>query len=212
MSTDLPYKFKIENVVATVTLTITAPINLVSIARKYSDTSYHPERFPGLVMRHASPKGTCLIFSSGKMVITGLRTSDEAPRVVAATIRRLLYCGIPVSAPEITIQNIVATGDFQKIIDLNLAAVVLEYCMYEPEVFPGLIYRMSSPKAVCLLFSTGRIVCTGCTTPEMVAGVFANLYQIVLRSGIAQDPPTPQGLEEFDEDDEVMRFITPISE
>jgi transcription initiation factor TFIID TATA-box-binding protein len=77
------------------------------------------------------------------------------------------------------VQNIVASGDLKCNIDLNLAAVVMEYSMYEPEVFPGLIYRMQTPKTVFLIFSPGRIVCTGAKSKAMVAEAVAQLYQIV---------------------------------
>ncbi|MHA1472727.1 MAG: TATA-box-binding protein, partial [Promethearchaeota archaeon] len=153
--------YKIENVVATVVVEITEKIDLNIIARKHADVEYNPERFPGLVMRIQKPKATILIFSTGKMVVTGLRKASEAGRVVEKVVKNIKKAGIKVSNPEITIQNIVASGDLHTNIDLNMAAIVMEYAMYEPEVFPGLIYRMQEPKTVFLIFSTGRIVCTG---------------------------------------------------
>ena len=161
--------YKIENVVATVTLDIVEKIDLNIIARRYADVEYNPERFPGLVMRIDKPKATILVFSTGKMVVTGMRRADEAESVVQKVIRRIKKAKIEVSNPVITIQNIVASGDLHTSIDLNLAAVVMEFAMYEPEVFPGLIYRMQDPKTVFLIFSTGRIVCTGGKTKEIVA-------------------------------------------
>jgi len=86
----------------------------------------------------------------------------------------------------ITVQNIVASGDLHTAIDLNLAAVVMEYAMYEPEVFPGLIYRMQDPKTVFLLFSTGKIVCTGGKTEEMVAEAVQKLNKEVREYGVAK--------------------------
>ena len=76
-------------------------------------------------------------------------------------IKRIKKAKIDVSNPIITIHNIVASGDLHTPIDLNMVAVVMDNAMYEPEVFPGLIYRMQDPKTVFLIFSTGRIVCTG---------------------------------------------------
>ncbi len=153
--------YKIENVVATVVLEISEKIDLNQIARKFDDVEYNPERFPGLVMRILDPKATILIFSTGKMVVTGMRRASEAKAVVDKTIKNIKKAGIQVKNPIITIQNIVASGDLHMSIDLNMAAIVMEYAMYEPEVFPGLIYRMQDPKTVFLIFSTGRIVCTG---------------------------------------------------
>ena len=93
------------------------------------------------------------------MVVTGLREAAEAPEVVDKVIKRIQKCKISIANPDIIIQNIVASGNLKCAIDLNMAAVVMEYSMYEPEVFPGLIYRMQEPHTVFLIFSTGRIVC-----------------------------------------------------
>ncbi len=122
--------YKIENVVATVTLDIEEKIDLNVIARRYADVEYNPERFPGLVMRIDKPKATILVFSTGKMVVTGMRRADEAEGVVKKVIHRIKKAKIEVSNPVITIQNIVASGDLHTSIDLNLAAVVMEFAMY----------------------------------------------------------------------------------
>jgi len=178
--------YKIENVVATVVMEITEKIDLNKIARKFEDVEYNPERFPGLVMRITDPKATFLIFSTGKMVITGLRRADEARPGVKKIIKSIKTAGINVSNPEITIQNIVASGDLHTFIDLNMAAIVMENAMYEPEVFPGLIYRMKDPKTVFLIFSTGKIVCTGAKNKESVKEAILNLNREVRELGIAQ--------------------------
>ena len=203
-TTSEPYTYKIENVVATVTLDISGEkIDLNLIARKYVDVEYNPERFPGLVMRIEKPKATILVFSTGKMVVTGLREASEAEAVVNKVIKRIQKCKIDVANPDIIIQNIVASGDLKCNIDLNLAAVVMEYSMYEPEVFPGLIYRMTNPKTVFLIFSTGRIVCTGGKTKEIVAEAVKKLYHEVRQYGVSREPG-----EDVDfEDVEDMNFI-----
>ena len=181
---DLDYK--IENVVATVVVEITEKIDLNIIARKHADVEYNPERFPGLVMRILKPKATILIFSTGKMVVTGMRKASEADKVVEKVLKNIRKAGIKVSNPEITIQNIVASGDLHTNIDLNMAAIVMEYAMYEPEVFPGLIYRMQEPKTVFLIFSTGRIVCTGAKKKEIVREAVRKLNKEVRRLGVAK--------------------------
>ncbi len=179
--------YKIENVVATVVVEITEKIDLNIIARKHADVEYNPERFPGLVMRILKPKATILIFSTGKMVVTGMRKASEAGRVVEKVLKNIRKAGIKVSNPEITIQNIVASGDLHTKIDLNMAAIVMEYAMYEPEVFPGLIYRMQEPKTVFLIFSTGRIVCTGAKKKEIVREAVKKLNKEVRKLGVAKE-------------------------
>jgi transcription initiation factor TFIID TATA-box-binding protein len=195
--------YKIENVVATVTLDIEEKIDLNVIARRYADVEYNPERFPGLVMRIDKPKATILVFSTGKMVVTGMRRADEAEGVVQKVIRRIKKAKIEVSNPIITIQNIVASGDLHTSIDLNLAAVVMEFAMYEPEVFPGLIYRMQDPKTVFLIFSTGRIVCTGGKTKEIVAEAVQRLSVEVREQGVTKE----EGDFESDEFDDEFTFL-----
>ena len=183
---ELELDYKIENVVGTVVMEIPEKIDLNQIARKHADTEYNPERFPGLIMRVTNPKATFLIFSTGKMVVTGLRREEEAAQVVEKVMKKIKKAGIKASNPKITIQNIVASGDLHTHIDLNLAAIVMEYAMYEPEVFPGLIYRMQDPKTVFLIFSTGRIVCTGTKSKEVVREAVLKLNHEVRELGIAK--------------------------
>jgi transcription initiation factor TFIID TATA-box-binding protein len=184
--TEIAPNYKIENVVATVVLDIPEKIDLNILARKYDDVEYNPERFPGLVMRVEKPKATVLVFSTGKMVVTGLRQASFADEVVGEVVKRIKKAKISVANPVITVQNIVASGDLHTPIDLNMAAVVMESAMYEPEVFPGLIYRMADPKVVFLLFSTGKIVCTGGKTEEMVSAAVQKLSKEVQEYGVAK--------------------------
>jgi transcription initiation factor TFIID TATA-box-binding protein len=165
---------------------------------------YNPERFPGLVMRIEKPKATILVFSTGKMVVTGMRDAKEAPDVVEKVLKRIQKCKISVANPEIVIQNIVASGDLKCSIDLNMAAVVMEYSMYEPEVFPGLIYRMQEPHTVFLLFSTGKIVCTGGKTEQIVHDATKILHAKVREYGVAREPGEEQV---FDDEEEEMTFL-----
>ncbi len=190
--------YKIENVVGTVVSDIIEPVDLNLIARHDENVQYNPERFPGLVMRIEKPRGTALIFSTGKMVITGLRAASEADKVVQKIIKNINKVGIVIKNPVITVQNIVASGDLHTNIDLNMATVVMDDAMYEPEVFPGLIYRMKDPKTVFLVFSTGRIVCTGAKTKSAVREAVLKLNKYVREIGIAKKNLEPYDYDEFD--------------
>jgi len=181
--------YTIENVVATATVQIEEKIELNQIARKLNGVEYNPGRFPGLIMRIEKPRATILVFSTGKMVITGLRDGSEALKVVEKVIKNIKKTGIKVMNPEINIVNIVASGDLHTNIDLNMAAIVLENTMYEPEVFPGIIYRMQEPKAVFLIFSTGRIVCTGARQKEIVKEAIFKLSNQVRELDLTKDTP-----------------------
>lgn len=190
--------YKIENVVGTVVTDIIKPVDLNLIAAHDESVQYNPERFPGLVMRIEKPRGTALIFSTGKMVITGLRAASEANKVVQKIIKNIKKVGIEMKNPVITVQNIVASGDLHTNIDLNMATVVMDDAMYEPEVFPGLIYRMQDPKTVFLVFSTGRIVCTGAKTKQTVREAVLKLNKYVREIGIAKKNLEPYDYGEFD--------------
>jgi transcription initiation factor TFIID TATA-box-binding protein len=163
--------------VATTELDIAEKIDLVKLTRKLNDAEYFPERFPGLIFRQENPRSTFLIFSTGKMVITGLELVNDAKIVVKKLFKKLKKCGIKITEPEIKIQNIVASGDLHCLIDLNQAVLLMEYIMYEPEVFPGLIYNMKDPRAVFLLFSTGKYVCTGVKKEEILKEAILKLHR-----------------------------------
>jgi transcription initiation factor TFIID TATA-box-binding protein len=161
--TDLPAKkafINIENVVASATLH--QNIDLNSIVRVFPGVEYRPEQFPGLVYRLKKPKTATLIFSSGKMVCTGAKSERQARKAVMKVVDELKRNGIVIlGKPEIQIQNIVASAGLGGYIDLEKSTYSLKRTMYEPEQFPGLIYRMDDPKVVILLFASGKLVCTG---------------------------------------------------
>jgi transcription initiation factor TFIID TATA-box-binding protein len=151
---------RIENVVASATLN--QNIDLNTVVRLFPNVEYKPEQFPGLVYRLKKPKTATLVFSSGKMVCTGAKSEVQARRAVQKVVEDLRREGvISVDKPEIQIQNIVASAGLGGYIDLEKSTMALERTMYEPEQFPGLIYRMDNPKVVILLFASGKLVCTG---------------------------------------------------
>jgi len=150
----------IENVVASATLR--QNIDLNSVVKAFPSVEYRPEQFPGLVFRLKKPKTATLIFNSGKMVCTGAKSEGQAKKAVNKVVQELKENGIViVGKPEIKIQNIVASASLGGKGDLEKSAFALGRTMYEPEQFPGLIYRMDGPKVVILLFASGKLVCTG---------------------------------------------------
>lgn len=157
----------IENVVASASLKQTIDLN--SVVKAFPGVEYKPEDFPGLVFRMKNPKTATLIFGSGKMVCTGAKSERQAKKAVRKVVQELRNNGILIlSKAEITIQNIVASASLGGKIDLEKSAYTLGRTMYEPEQFPGLIYRMDEPKVVILLFASGKLVCTGAKKEEMV--------------------------------------------
>jgi transcription initiation factor TFIID TATA-box-binding protein len=167
---------RIENVVASATLN--QRIDLNAVVKGYPGVEYRPEQFPGLVFRLKRPKTATLIFNSGKMVCTGAKSEKESKRAVMKVVRELKKSGIIIiGKPELKIQNIVASANLAGLIDLERSAYTLGRTMYEPEQFPGLIYRMGVPKVVILLFASGKLVCTGAKKEEDVYEAVTKLHE-----------------------------------
>ena len=165
----LEISYKVVNIVATVITEIDVKIDLNQIIQKCSNVEYHPDRFPGLIMRLENPHATLLIFSSGKMVITGLKKTTDANLAAQQALEKMQNIGFKIKNPIVTIQNIVATSSLNMNVDLNTLTLVMDNVMYEPEVFPAAIYKMQDPKVVFLIFSSGKIVCLGAKLKETIA-------------------------------------------
>lgn len=158
---------RIENVVASVV--VNQPFDLDEIAATMPNVEFDPEQFPGLVYRLKKPKTATLVFRTGKMVCTGAKSEKDAKRAVHRIVQNLKDAGIAVTGkPIITVQNIVASASLGAELNLELAAMKLENTMYEPEQFPGLIYRMKDPKVVILLFGSGKLVITGAKFEDQI--------------------------------------------
>jgi len=154
------FNIKIENIVASAALNIKIPLE--KIVEHLEGTEYEPEQFPGLVYRLKDPKAAALIFSSGKIVCTGARSIEDVRKVVRKVVRMMKTAKI--GNPKkysIQVENIVASAKIPGRLNLDKIAFELEESEYEPEQFPGLVYRMKNPKVAFLLFSSGKVVCTG---------------------------------------------------
>ncbi len=168
----------IENVVASAD--VMQKMDLNDITRKFPDVEYHPDQFPGLVFRLKTPKTATLIFTSGKMVCTGSKSQEMAKKAVKMVVQNLRKGEIKIKKNAVvTIQNIVASINLGGKIHLEQAARTLPRSMYEPEQFPGLIHRMLDPKTVILLFSSGKLVCTGAKHEEDVYRSVNNLHSLL---------------------------------
>jgi len=165
--------------------TLKQHVDLNSIPRIFPDVEYRPEVFPGLVYRLKEPKTATLIFSSGKMVCTGGKSEKLAKEAVTKVFDELRKKKIvTVEKLDIEIQNIVASGELGRTIDLDKAAYMLGKAMYEPEQFPGIIHRMSEPKVVILLFSTGKFVCVGAKKEEEIPDAISKLRETLEGKGL----------------------------
>ena len=174
-------KIKIQNIVVSTSLEHDIP--LIKLAEVLPNTEYNPEQFPGLVMRIKNPKTSALIFSSGKVVCTGAKSISKVKESIQKIIENLRKIRIKIKIkPKINIQNMVASGTINMDLNLNSLAMKLENTEYEPEQFPGLVYKLPGTRATFLLFSNGKIVCTGTRSEaklnEAVDKLIENLKQI----------------------------------
>jgi len=161
---------EVENIVASTSFA--DKLDLDVIAQELEDAEYEPEQFPGLVYRLKEPKTATLLFRSGKANCTGAKTIEDVRKTVDIIAKKLKDMGIEVyKNPEIVIQNIVAISDLGTELNLNDVAMGLglENVEYEPEQFPGLVYRLKEPRVAMLLFGSGKIVCTGARKVEDVS-------------------------------------------
>ncbi len=169
---------KVQNIVATTSLG--KPISLTKLARTQSNTEYNPEQFPGLVLRVKKPKSAVLVFSSGNLVCTGTKSVAQVKEVIDAVIKQIAKIGVKITQkPKITVQNIVASGSIDLSLNLSLLALQLENTEYEPEQFPGLVYKLTEPTATFLLFSNGKLVCTGTKNKQQLDEVMNQLNKNV---------------------------------
>ncbi|MBS3127520.1 TATA-box-binding protein [Candidatus Woesearchaeota archaeon] len=151
---------EIVNIVVSTSLEHDIPLE--KMAATLSNTEYNPEQFPGLVLRIKDPQTSALIFSSGKVVCTGARSMEKVHESIKKIIKSLEKINIKIKIePKIIIQNMVGSGSVGMDLNLNVLAMKLDNTEYEPEQFPGLVYKLPAAKATFLLFSNGKIVCTG---------------------------------------------------
>ncbi len=171
----------VQNIVATVN--VGCELNLQSIAMQTRNAEYNPKRFIAVIIRIREPKATGLIFKSGKIVITGTKTEIDcriAARKFCRVIQRLNYP--QARFLDFTIQNVVASTSvhfpikLEKLCNDNVACA-----NYEPELYPGLVYRMQNPKLVLLVFVSGKIVIIGARDRMQVYQAFENIFPILLK-------------------------------
>jgi transcription initiation factor TFIID TATA-box-binding protein len=170
-------KITIENVVATTV--ICKELDLSAIAKALQGAHYDTARFPGVVYRIKQPKTAMLLFRSGKVVCTGARSIDDVAAAIEILSGHLAAAGIAVNKkPQILVQNIVASADLGCILNLNTIAITLglDRIEYEPEQFPGLVYRIDEPKVVALIFGSGKIVLTGAKNTKDLEAALAKIH------------------------------------
>ncbi|BFZ12307.1 hypothetical protein BsWGS_15346 [Bradybaena similaris] len=169
---------QLQNIVCTVNLS--CKLDLKTIALRARNAEYNPKRFAAVIMRIRDPRTTALIFSSGKMVCTGAKSEDLAKLAARKYARIVQKLGFPAKFLDFKIQNMVGSCDVK--FPIRLEGLVLthgQFSSYEPELFPGLIYRMVKPRIVLLIFVSGKVVLTGAKVRSEIYEAFENIYPIL---------------------------------
>ena len=176
---------EIQNMVATTY--IAKKLDLEKISNVLINTSYNPNLFPGLVYHIEEPKAAFLLFKSGKVVCTGTKNIENVRKAISKLCKTLKEKDFRIiSKPKIEVQNIVASADLHENLNLTKIAfsIGLENVEYEPEVFPGMVYRMEEPHVVILLFGSGKIVCTGARKTEQIMEAVKKLKRKLEEKGL----------------------------
>ena len=183
------FEIKVENVVAFASLG--KDISLKKLIEKLENVEYDPERFPGVVYRIKDPRAATLIFSSGKIVCTGARSVKLAKEAMHKVVDTIRDTGVDLPREfEIRIENIVASTQIfaKRKLNLEQLAFELENSEYEPESFPGLVYRLRDPKAAFLLFGSGKIICTGARKVEDIHTALEKFKVTLEELGVEVNP------------------------
>ncbi|XP_046920131.2 uncharacterized protein LOC124500135 [Dermatophagoides farinae] len=150
----------VHNIVATANFN--CRLELSKIVTRVRNAEYNPKRFCAVIMRIFEPRTTAMLFASGKIVVTGAKNERLACLACRKYGRIVQKLGYDVKFSEFKVQNIVSTVDMKFPIRLDKLAIYHgQFCTYDPDFFPALIYRMVRPRTVLLIFVSGKLIITG---------------------------------------------------
>ena len=167
----------IENIV--VSTKIAKSLDLDKLADIIPDSKYAPEEAPALIIQFKKPKTAVMLFSNGKVFFTGPKNEEEVDEIIKMIQDRLNAIGINTyKKPDVKIENMVASTDFKKKLDLRLISSKIGNTEYDPKNFPGLIYKTGDPNTIVLLFDSGKIVCNGIKSEEILVAIDKMTFQL----------------------------------
>jgi len=183
---------RIQNIASTANFGVR--LDLKKIALKCRNTEFNPRRFSAVIMRLREPRATALMFASGKICVTGVKSTHNATLAMKKFHYIIERIGFqPKEYMDYKIQNIVGTADCGFPIRLEgLVYAHSAFASYEPELFPGLIYRLVSPRVVFLIFVSGKVVITGAKKESDLANALTKLYPVLVefkKVNVASFPP-----------------------
>ncbi|WP_136602644.1 TATA-box-binding protein [Salinigranum halophilum] len=142
-------------------------------------TEYNPSNYHGLYARLEEDGPLITVYRSGKYIISGCSSVEGLERVNEQFLVKIASLGIVERNYEtgFTVQNVVCTATLDRQVDLNALSIGLglESTEYEPEQFPGLVYRPEAVPGVLLVFANGKCVITGCRDLDTATEAFSHL-------------------------------------
>jgi transcription initiation factor TFIID TATA-box-binding protein len=178
----------VENIVAT--LDLGQEFDLMNLVEFLDESEYEPETTPFLIYRPSAFKGTVLIPTNGMASFVGCKSKHDLIQLSNHLISRLSDISpkeLP-SSSDLEIQNIVIQGNLGTELELTEIALLfgMERTEYEPEQFPGVIYRPSDGRTV-LLFSSGKFMMNGGKCYKGALATVKNLVKDLRDSGVPID-------------------------
>jgi len=174
-----------HNMVSTIHVeTNTDKIDLEMISSCIANSCYDKKRFAAITIRIDEPKTTALLFSSGKLVITGASSKQIAIAAIRSTIYMLknVFSYLDISFKNHIIQNIVCNVRIPKLKTIDIQRLHAEFgtsCTYQPSIFPGLIFRPDNSPIVLLIFKSARIVVTGAREYDDIVSGFRDIIDTI---------------------------------
>ncbi|MFH0961866.1 MAG: TATA-box-binding protein [archaeon] len=156
-------EYKINNVV--VTTQLANNFNLIDVTKKVPGSVYEPGNFPALRLKKY--EAGFLLYSSGKIVCTGAKSTAGAEEKVRLLQQELKKYGIStIAKPKIYVRNIVASIDLKRELKLHELACLMEESEYNPEYFPGMKVQFENTRL--LVFRTGKAILPGLGSIEEI--------------------------------------------
>jgi transcription initiation factor TFIID TATA-box-binding protein len=170
---------RIDNVICSFNLK--EVIDLKTLAFRARNAEYNPRKVNSCVLRFRQPKATALVYSNGKVMITGSKSEQEARTACKKVAVIVSKCNHPnVRFADFKIENMISSADVR--FPVRLEGLAYEHrasSSYEPELFPGLVYRLLEPKISLLIFVSGKVVITGGKSREDIITAFKSIYPVL---------------------------------
>lgn len=182
-------KITISNIVGS--LRIGRELDLEALSADLENTEYHPETYPSMIYRpNMGSSMSVLVPSSGRLAIVGAKSKQELIKGTNDFLQKLSSLGIETekNTSDLLIQNVVGGFDIGREIDLSAVSIALglENIEYEPEQFPGIIYRAGGNSTI-LLFNSGKCVITGSKSYLELVQARDDLIRVLSKLGIKID-------------------------